>query len=330
MANELTALSNAMADAVEKAGAYTVLVDARRRFPATGIAFDKEHILTANHVVEYDEDIKVILPDGAELAAEVAGRDPGSDLVLLKLEKASAAPAEVVKDPARPGQLSLALGRPTSEGVQASFGIVSAVGGAVRTRSGGMLEGYLRTDAIPYPGFSGGPLIDADGKVIGINTSGLGFSNSIAIPAHIAWKIAASLKEHGSVKRGFLGVRSQPVELDEAQQKALGREQAYGLLLVGIEPDSPAAKAKLMVGDILVGLNDQPAENADELFALLNGDVVGKPTPIEVLRGGKRETLKVTVAERQEAPPREGRNRGWHGYGPGRRRGRRRAHFRGR
>jgi S1-C subfamily serine protease len=302
-----------MADAVEKAGAATVLVNARRRIPASGIALSKELILTANHVVEVDEGIQVTLPDGTELSAEMVGRDPGSDLALLKLEKASAEPAQTDGDP-RIGQLVLALGRPTSEGVQASLGVVSAMGGPTRTRRGGMLEQYIRTDAIPYPGFSGGPLIDADGKVVGINTSGLGHGNSMAIPIELAKKIAESLEKHGSVKRGYLGIRSQSVEIPAKAQKALGRDQAYGLLVINLEDDSPAAEGGLMIGDIIVGLNGEAAETHDKLMALLTGEVVGKATPVEVLHGGKPETFQVTIGERKESP--RHRSRRGRGHGP--------------
>ena len=134
------------------------MVAARRRMPASGIAYDGEFILTADHVVERDEDIHVTLPDGTRLEASVAGRDAGSDLALLRLEKAVASPAEPALERPRIGQLALALGRPSTDGIQASLGVVSAVGGQWRTGRGGMLEGYLRTDTIPYPGFSGGPL----------------------------------------------------------------------------------------------------------------------------------------------------------------------------
>ena len=295
----LTELSNAMADAVEKVGAATVLVKARRRIPASGIALSKELVLTANHVVEVDEGIKVTLPDGTELSAELLGRDPGSDLALLKLEKASVSPAETNGDP-KIGQFVLALGRPTTEGVQASLGIVSAIGGPTRTRRGGMLEQYIRTDAVPYPGFSGGPLIDSDGKVIGINTSGLGHGNSIAIPIELAKKIAESIEKHGSVKRGYLGIRSQLVDIPEKAQKALKREQAKGLLVVALEDDSPAAAGGLTVGDIIVGMVGEPVETHDQLMALMTSEVVGKATPLKVLRGGKPETIKVMVGERKE------------------------------
>jgi len=296
--NMLVELSDAMADAAESAGKATVLVNARRRLPASGIQFASDLVLTADHVVERDEDIKVILADNTELSARVAGRDAGSDLVVLKLEQAGGSIAEPAKTLARIGQLVLALGRPSNEGIQASLGTVSAVGGPVRTGRGAMLEQYIRTDSIPYPGFSGGPLVAADGSVLGVNTSGLAHGAALTIPASIAWKVGDTLAKHGHLRRGYLGIRSQTVEIASAPQKSLKREQATGLLVVGIEDDSPAAKGGLMVGDILVGLKGTPVMHHDELFALLTGDVVGKATPIEILRGGQSQTVDVTIGER--------------------------------
>jgi S1-C subfamily serine protease len=297
--NPLIDLSAAMAAAVEKAAAATVTVDARRRMPASGVAYAADLILTAEHVVERDEDIQVGLPDGSRLAAAVAGRDAGSDLALLRLEKPVAAVAQPAAQPARVGQLVLALGRPGSEGIQASLGVVSAIGGPVRTGRGGMLEQYLRTDAIPYPGFSGGPLVDAAGNVIGINTSGLARGAALTIPAALAWSLAEALKTHGHVRRGYLGVRSQPVEVSAAQQEALARQQETGLLLVGVEKNSPAEVGGLLVGDIIVGIAGQPVADPDELAASLVGSVVGKLTPIEVLRGGMPAMITVTIGERR-------------------------------
>lgn len=313
--NSLQDLSSALANAAAKAGAYTVLVNARRRLPASGIAFAPDLVLTADHVVERDEDISVVLPDGREVTASVAGRDPSTDLAVLRLTEATAQAAEIVPDEAGVGQIVLAIGRPTTEGTQASLGIVSAVGGPVRIQRGGSLERYIRTDAIPYPGFSGGPLIDVNGRVIGINTSGLARGASLAIPASVAWQTAQVLAEQGGVKHGFLGIRSQPVDLSTDAQTALGREQSSGLLIVGIEPDSPAQAGGLMVGDIIVGLAGQPLRNPDELAARLRGVIVGQPAPVEVLRGGKAETVTVTVGEREpRAGRRHGRTRGrhWH------------------
>lgn len=296
--NPLVALSNAMAEAAAKAGASTVLVDARRRLPASGIAYSAELILTADHVVERDDDLRVILPNGDEIAASLVGRDPGSDLALLRLPNPAALPAQPAEGPARIGQLALALGRPSREGLQASLGVVSAIGGPARTAGGGMLESYLRTDTIPYPGFSGGPLIDAAGRILGLNTSGLAQGMALTIPVGLAWKTAATLAAHGRVQRGYLGIRSQPVSLSSAQRLALGREQETGLLLVGIEDDSPAEQGGLLVGDILVALAGQPVRNPDELLATLAKAVVGQPAAAQALRGGQPITLMVTVGAR--------------------------------
>ena len=296
--NMLIELSDALADAAEKAGKSTVLVSARRRMPASGIAYASDLILTADHIVEREEDIKVILADGKEVPAKVVGRDAGTDLAVLKLERAAATAAEVTKSPARLGQLALVLGRPSPDGIEASLGTVSAIGGPTRTGRGGMLERYIRTDSISYPGFSGGPLVAADGTVLGINTSGLSNGGAITIPADIAWKIAETLVQNGRIKRGYLGIRSQTVEISNASQQALKREQSTGLLIVGVENDSPASKGGFIVGDILVAVAGVPVLHHDELFTRLNGDVVGEATPIEILRGGQPQTLNVQVGER--------------------------------
>jgi S1-C subfamily serine protease len=296
--NVLVELSDALADAAETAGKATVLVNARRRMPASGIAYAPDLILTADHVVEREEDIKVILADGSEASARLAGRDPGSDLAVLKLESAAGAVAESTKSPARLGQIALALGRPSPDGIEASLGTVSAIGGPIRTGHGGMLERYIRTDSISYPGFSGGPLVAADGTILGLNTSGLANGAAVTVPADIAWRIADTLVKHGRIKRGYLGIRSQTVDIPESSQKALQREQGTGLLIVGVENGSPAAQGGLIVGDILVGVAGGPVLHHDELFNRLNGDVVGKSTPIDILRGGQPQTLNVLIGEK--------------------------------
>lgn len=296
--NIFTELSEAMADAAERAGQSTVLVDARRRIPASGIAIAKDLILTADHVVERDEDIRILLGNGTETTARLAGRDPGTDLAVLKLDSAQAAPAQVAKTPARVGQFVLAIARPSKNGIESSFGTVNAIGGPVRTGRGGMLEQYIKTDVVSYPGFSGGPLINGEGQVYGINTSGFRSGGAITIPAAVAWKTAEALAKHGKIKRGYLGIRSQTVNIPAEARSQLKREQDTGLLIVGLEPESPAGKGGIMVGDILVGVAGQPIEHHDELFARLSGDVVGKSTPLDVLRGGKLQVVNVVVGER--------------------------------
>ncbi len=296
--NIFTELSDAMASAAEQAGNFTLMVDARRRQPASGIAFSKDIILTADHVVERDEDIKVLFGDGKEVTARLAGRDPGTDLAILKLNSAVALPAEIAKTPARVGQFVLAIGRPTKRGIESSFGIVNAIGGPTRTGRGGMLESYIKTDVVSYPGFSGGPLINGEGRVFGINTSGFRSGGAITIPMETAWKVAETLAKHGKIKRGFLGIRSQTVNIPEDGQRQLNRKQETGLLIVGLETDSPAGNGGVMVGDILAGVAGEAIEHHDELFTRLSGVVVGKSTPLDVLRGGKLQIVEVVVGER--------------------------------
>ena len=181
MSNPLIDFSKGLTSAVETGGASTILVDARKRYPASGIAYSEDHVLTADHVVSRDDNIKVMLPDGKSLDATLAGRDPGSDLALLRISDKALTPAKT-SDDVKVGQFVLALGRPNSDGVQASWGIVTSIHGPARTHRGGMLDEYIRSEATPYPGFSGGPLINAEGEVLGLNTSGLGRGSSVTIP----------------------------------------------------------------------------------------------------------------------------------------------------
>jgi serine protease DegQ len=295
----LVELSDALADAAELAGKSTVLVSARRRVPASGIVFAPELVITAEHVIEKTEDITVVAGDGADVPAKIAGRDAGTDLAVLRLERPVGVVAEITKSPARLGQFALALARPSRDGIEASLGMVSAVGGPIQTGRGGLLEQYYRTDSISYPGFSGGPLVAADGTILGLNTSGLSNRAAITIPADIAWNTAEILARNGKIKRGYLGIRSQTINIPSASQDALKRKQATGLLILSVEKDSPASRGELIVGDILVAVDGKPVLHHDELFARLNGDVVGKATPVEILRGGRCQNLDIVIGERE-------------------------------
>jgi S1-C subfamily serine protease len=298
MSNPFTDFSNGLTSAVEKGGASTVLVDARKRYPASGIAYAEDLVLTADHVVTREENIKVTLPDGRTLDAALAGRDPGSDLALLRLAEKALTPAQT-SDAVKVGQLVLALGRPNERGVQASWGIVTAINGPARTHRGGLLDEFIQTETTPYPGFSGGPLINTEGEVLGLNTSGLTRGSSLTIPVKVAWRIAEALARHGSVRRGYLGVRTQPVEIPEAARKALEREQATGLLVLWLEENGPAQKGGLFVGDTIIAVGGQPVSDPDDLFFALHSETVGKSIAVEILRGGKPETVHVTVGERK-------------------------------
>ncbi len=295
----LNDFSNELAAAVERGGAGTVLVDARNRYPASGIAYAADLVLTADHVITRDDNFRIATADNKSFDVTIAGRDPNSDLALLRLSEKALTPAKVSEAAAKVGQLVLALGRPSNEGMQASWGIITAIGGPTRMGRGGLLEEYIQTETTSYPGFSGGPLVNTEGEVLGLNTSGLTRGMALTIPVKFAWRIAEALAKHGTVKRGYLGVRTQSVDISESGRQALKREQEHGLLVMWLEEKGPAEKSGLLVGDIIVAISRQAVGDPDDLFAALNSDIVGKSIAVAILRGGKPETIQVTVGERK-------------------------------
>jgi S1-C subfamily serine protease len=312
--NNFVNFSDALADAVEKASPSIVLVDGRQRLPASGILYTEDLVLTSEHVLERDEDIRVILANGAEITAEVTGRDPSSDLALLKLAEPVDGTAEPFQGEMRVGELVLALGRHSNKGIEASLGVVSFINGPVRTHRGGLIERFIRTDAVPLPGFSGGALINAKGQIVGINTSGLSHGTLLTLPATVAWQTAETLAEHGSIKRGYLGIRSQIVEIPQTAFEKLGREQTSGLLVIQIETNSPSSESELAIGDIIIGIAGEPVSDHDQLAGILTGNIVGQMAAVELLRVGELLTVDVMVGERKMSHHgRQGRQEGPHG-----------------
>ncbi|HLC02194.1 MAG TPA: trypsin-like peptidase domain-containing protein [Anaerolineales bacterium] len=295
----LSDLSQALAGAVEAAGGGVVRVDGRRRIPASGIVWSADGmVITAHHVVESDEEIRVGLPDGEMVPAELVGRDHTTDLALLRTEARDlSVPRWMETDELKVGHLVLALGRPGSS-VLATMGIVSALDGAWRTPAGGMLDQYLQTDVVMYPGFSGGPLVDVEGRMIGLNTSGLLRGVSLTIGVKSLREVAEMLLTHGRVRRGYLGVGAQPVRLPA------GAPSEVGLLLVSVESESPAEKGGLILGDVITGIEDDPVQTLDDLMAGLSGDRIGQPIRLTVLRGGVVTQISLIPGERPEWRPR--------------------------
>lgn len=299
MPTVLSQLSEALVSAVEKAAASTVLVNARRRLPASGIIWSADGaIVTADHVLERDDNIEVLLPSGETVPATIAGRDPGSDLAVLKVERPGLTPAEMAPDgSARVGSIVLAVGRPTPEGPMASFGVVGSVGGAWRTFRGAEVEGYLRSDTTFFPGFSGGPLVDAEGRVIGLNSSRLGRGAGLTVPAVALTRIVADLLAGGKVRRAYLGISSQGAHLPAGLAATLHGQES-GLLIVSVEPGSPADQAGLLIGDILVAFAGSNVTDTDDLQASLGAGRIGQPAPARILRGGEVKDLSITLGER--------------------------------
>ncbi len=291
----LSALSEGMADVVEKAGRSVVRVDGRRRRGHSGLVYGEGLVLVADHSLRQEEDVTVETGDGRRLPSRVRGRDAASDLALLEVEGLDAPPPAVAGEPVRVGQLALVVGRPGREGLRAGLGVVSAVGGPLRTGRTATMEQYIQTDATPYPGLGGGPLIDVRGEVLGVITAGMMRGVTLAVPAETAWRVAETLEGGGRLERGYLGVLSQPARLPAAQRLE-GRTR--GLLIVGVDEESPAGRGGLLVGDILTGLDGQSVEDTEELQALLTGERVGREVPVEVVRGGEARTVRVILGRR--------------------------------
>ena len=297
--SDLTAFSNQLADAVEAAAAATVRVHARRGPAASGIAVAPDRIVTADHVVDpsREGEIRIGRPDGGEATATLVGRDPATDLAILRLADGKLTPARAASGEPRVGSLALLVARPDGE-PSASLGLVTGLGGPARTRRGGMLERYIQVDAVMYPGFSGGPLVDTTGAVLGMNTSGLGFGGpGVAIPWAAVSQLAETITRHGRVKRGYLGIGSQPVALAPAARELAGGQER-GLVVVHLAENGPAAQSGVLQGDILIRLDGTPVANADDLQGLLGPQRVGAALTASVLRGGELRDLTITVGTR--------------------------------
>jgi S1-C subfamily serine protease len=312
MSTSLEALSNDLAGAVERAGASVVAIHARRRIPSSGILWRRGLVVAADHTVHKDEDVRVTMGTGAgarDVRATVAGRDPGTDLCILRLGDDATSglgePAIVARGPLRVGQLVLALGRPGAN-VTASFGAVSAVGAEWRTWRGGRIDQLVRLDLAVYDGFSGGALVDAAGHVLGICTSGLARGAALAVPAATIDRVAdALLAGGGRVRRGFLGIGTQPVRLPESVRGRLApvgdTVPEVGLMVVAVEPGAPAERAGVMLGDVVVALDDAPTEDPRDVIAALGADTVGQAVRATLVRAGAPLTLSITVGEQPPA-----------------------------
>ena len=294
----LASVSDELAGAVDRAGEGVVTVDARRRHPASGIVWRNDGlIVTANHVVERDEEIGIGLADGRHLDATLVGRDPGIDLALLRVEAEDVAPlARSVQEP-RVGHIALAVARPGPSGAMASLGVISAVGGQLRLRGGASLDRYVQADVAMLPGFSGGALVDASGNLIGLNSSTLGHGNGLTVLAGSIDATVEALLQHGRVRRGYLGVGAQAVRLPESLATSLEQEQ--GLLIVSVESGGPADAAGLMLGDVILSVDGNEVGQVEQLQEVLSGDRVGRAVPVRMARGGEPRETAVTVGERQ-------------------------------
>ncbi len=294
----LASLSDDLAEAVAHAGRSVVAVNGRRRFPASGLAWSADQVLTAAHVLERDTDLSITAPDGAQYPVHIVGGDRASDVALLRVDGGALTPIETQPAELKPGHLVLAVGRPGTPSPIASLGVVSSAGGTWRTAQGAVLDAYLRADVALLPGLSGGALADVQGRVVGMLSSQLAGGDPVAIPISTLDGLVQRILSGGSLKRAYLGVSTQPVELQEGLRQRLGIAQQSGLMLLGLEPGAPADKAGLLLGDIVLAIGGRTIEDGEALQMALGPDAVGRQTAIKVIRGGQVQEIAVTPAER--------------------------------
>ncbi|HJP85650.1 MAG TPA: S1C family serine protease [Gemmatimonadaceae bacterium] len=297
----LSELSSQLAAAVETAGNSVVAIHARRRIPSSGIIWRDGVIVSASHTVRSEGEIVISLPSGESAKATIAGRDPATDLIVLRVKGAARTTAAARADASslRVGSLVLAVGRP-GKNVSASFGIISAVGEGWRTWQGARIDRVLRLDLAVYDGFSGGPLVDAGGAVLAINNSALARGTPLALPAQAVDRVVDELLERGHVRRPFIGIAVQPVALSTAVAKQHQLSGDGGLLVISIADNSPAEKGGLLLGDVLLEAGGHRVARPDDLLDALSGTAHGAAVSLKVLRGGTLKTVSVTPADRGE------------------------------
>ncbi len=297
----LAALSIDLGVAVERASRSVVAVNGRPRTPSSGVIWRQGVIITADHTVKRDEDITATFPDGRTVPASLAGRDPSTDLAVLRVQTEGVTCAEIGDaSHLKVGHLVLALGR--SEAGEnwpvAGFGIIAALGGPWRTWRGGRIDQFVRPDVSIFLGFSGGPLVDGHGRTIGINTTGLWRNLRLAIPASTIDRVAKELLDRGRIARAYLGLGMQRVGVPDALRTKLKLTSDSGMIVMSVEPDGPAEKAGGLVGDILTALDGKPVSDFRDVQAFLGSAEIGKSVSTSFIRGGAPLELKITLRER--------------------------------
>jgi len=298
MADPLEQFSDALAAVVERTAPAVVRVEGRRRGAASGVAWSEDVVVTTHHALEWDEDISVGLPEGKTDKASLAGRDPSTDLAVLRVPGAGLRPpAWSDLDGLKVGHLVLAVSRP-GRTAQARMGLIAALADGWRTPSGGKVDRYLQTDLPLHPGFSGSALVDVAGRVRGLNTAGLLRGTATAMPVATVRRVVESLLAHGQVRRGYLGVGAQPVRLPAGAGQAA--DQTAALLVSSVQAESPASRAGLMLGDVLLALDGHPLAHPADLLPLLDEDRIGAPSRAHVLRGGEVREVEIVIGARAD------------------------------
>ena len=290
MQNPLIELSQSIASTVAVASLSVVSVSARKNGFQSGILVDSNRILTVDASVEPDEDLQVLLPNGQVAAASLLGRDPGWDLALLQLRTPYAdAPVLALADGATLGELIIGVSRSPETGPNASLGLLSAISGSWRTWKGGKLDHFIKLDLPMQAGLAGGVALRADGAVLGLVSLGLARGAAVAIPSSNLHRFVETIAAHGELGRGYLGVGLQPVP------------QPAGMIVLSVETGSPSAAAQLMVGDVILSIGGQRAEDFGAIQEFLEPPHIGQRLPLRVVRAGQEIELHIEIGRRPTA-----------------------------
>lgn len=299
MSAELIALSNALAQATDRAAAHTVAVHTEARGSSSGVVWRNGVIVTAEHALRRDEEIQITLPDGRVVAAALAGRDSSTDLAVLKCAEAASPVTETADvSSIKPGCLALVVGRTRASGAVAALGAVSLVAPERRTWTGATFSPYVRLDVGLQPTAVGGAVIDAHGRVIGIATPRFAHFGAIAVPAPTVNRVVDTLLQKGRIPRGYLGVGLQPVRLPDALRHALQRTEKAAAIVLDVEPEGPAHKAGIVIGDIFVAFAGHAVTRLEDIHAQLAAESIGKSLPVKFVRGGALQEASIVVGER--------------------------------
>jgi S1-C subfamily serine protease len=295
----LETISNEFASAAERVGGSVVAIQARRWVPTSGIEWKKGVVVTVHHAVQRDEDIKVLLGSDRAVSAKLVGRDPSTDIAVLKIEEGSSgAPQLGDSTSIRLGHLVLALGRTRRGDLVASSGIVGGISGEWRNRRGGNLDQHIRLDLALYPGFSGGPLLNARGEVVGMNTRGLAHGRAVTVPVATVNRVVEELLNKGHIARPYLGIAMQPVEVPNNLRSKLPAGIQIGLLITHVENGAPAEKAGVLLGDVVFEVGGKLVEHVDAIQDSLVAAKVGDVLQVRVIRAGENTPVSITLGER--------------------------------
>jgi S1-C subfamily serine protease len=299
MSTELIDLSNALARETDRAAGTIVAIHTEARGSSSGVIWRPGIIVTAEHALRRDEEIHVTLPDGRVVTATLAGRDASTDLAVLKCAEANSPVAEFSDaSTIKPGSLVLVVGRTRASGPVAALGTVSLVAAERRTWIGTALTPYIRLDVGLQPTAVGGAVIDAYGRAAGIATPRFARFGAIAVPASTITRVVDALLKAGHIPHGYLGVGLHPVRIPEALRQSLQRNEKTAAIVIEVEPESPASKAGIMIGDLLISFGAHPIARVEDVHAQLAGEAIGKPVVVKFVRGGAAQETSIVIGER--------------------------------